>query len=208
MKKIFTIFITLLFFGVAGNVYGAPVGLFDDPNKTTFGTIDRDGGTYGTFNDTYKGYTSADWSGFYIGTFSGNDSETLLRALAEAYLDEVLVGVEYAKVDEPDTTSGFLTVGYEDDLLSGTWELANPYELGFYSVMGGNEFAFYYVFPYQTSGIWSTTHVLNPAGNIPGISHLSALATEGTPVPEPATMLWLGTALFGLFMVSRKKFMK
>ena len=30
----------------------------------------------------------------------------------------------------------------------------------------------------------------------------------GTPVPEPATMLWLGTALFGLFMVSRKKFMK
>ena len=91
----------------------------------------------------------------------------------------------------------------------GTWETISPYELGFYSVMTRNKWAFYYVDPYQNTGNWNTIHLGTSGGGEQfEISHLSGLAKEGTPVPEPATMLLLGFGLIGLAVAGRKNFRK
>ena len=206
--KFFLLLATLFLFGLAANV-----------NATTFnslfseeGTINRDKEDYGTFDPDFYGYYSNDWSGYYLGTFEGNPSETDLRVLAEFYLGFVFEEAKYAKVEEPGTKSGFLTVTYtkfKDDTnepIGGGWSLDDPYEIGFYSVKGGPEFAFYYVDPFQSSGTWSTTHLLvGNDNNFPAISHLSVLATEGVPVPEPGLLLLLGSGLIGLAAYGRRK---
>ena len=196
---------TLFLFGLSASVY-AYSSLFDEPTSA----IDRDDGLFGTWDDDFKGYSSEDWSGFYIGTFGGNDSKTYLEDLASIYLGYEFTSDFYAKVDEPETDSSFLTVSYDTDYLSGTWTLDAPYEIGFYSVKGANEFALYFVFPYDDSGKWSTTHLLTPItsgsdGNIPEISHLSVLADKGIPVPEPGMVILLGIGLLGLAFYNRKR---
>ena len=206
--KLVILLLGFFLFGAAASSSAAIIGLFGEPNKTDFGTIER---AIGTYVDEFKGYLSPteEWSGYYIGTFSGNNNETILTQLASAYLGMAFTPDAFAKVDEPGTTSGFLTVGYDPGNLTGTWTLANPYELGFYSVKGANEYAFYYVKPYQQSGNWSTAHlqVPGPSGNIPTISHLSALA-ETKAVPEPSTLLLLGLGLIGVAGVGRRKLLK
>ncbi len=204
MKKLkfLLLMATLFLFGLSANVNAASyTNLFE-----LEGTTDRDKGVFGKFDDDFKGYFSPDWSGYYLGTFDGNDSEAILVDLAKTYLNSFIdTDYYYAKVDEPDTSSDFLTISYDTGLLSGTWTLDNPYEIGFYAVKGGPEFAFYFVSPYTDSGIWSTTHLLNLGGNIPEISHLSVLAKKGTPVPEPGMVILLGIGLIGLAFYSRKR---
>jgi len=208
MKKIkfFLIMTTLLLFGLSANVNATPsyTSLFEEP-----GTIDRDGETFGTFDPEFKGYYSDNWSGYYLGTFDKdspvvghNPGQSELEYLARIYLsDDTFTADWYAKIDAPDATSEFLTVDY----LSGNWILDNPYEIGFYAVKGGPEFAFYFVFPYTESGMWSTTHLENPGGQIPALSHLSVLAEQVTPVPEPGMVILLGIGLIGLAFYSRRR---
>jgi len=199
IKAVKVFFVVCLFlFGIAANSYSAPVGLGFDGTE----------GVYGTWNDYYKGYYSSteEWSGYYIATISGVADKVPLEENASLYLGETFDGI-WAKVDNPSGTSGYLTTTADGDLKSGTWSLADPFELGFYAVKGATDFAFYYVDPYQSHGNWSTIHLLNGGQNQPAISHLGALA-ESTPVPEPATMLLLGSGLIGLAGMGRKKFFK
>lgn len=186
MKKL-TLCVLVILFGVAMNA-----------NASLFTAEDTD--IYGTWDASHNGYWGAEWSGYYIGYFAENDSEDLLKSLAETYLGEALTSVAYSKVDPLPGDGGIL---YADGVYNGTWSVDSPYALGFYAVKAGPQFALYYVDPYQTSGIWSTIHLTVGKDQMPEISHLSALA-ETAPVPEPATLILLGSGLLGLAGVRRK----
>jgi len=163
-------------------------------------TINRSN-TENTLVEAFAGYTGSDYSGYYIGTFTGNESKSDLESLISIYLGVPFEADSYYKAEELNSwTEGPLSVTNGGGT-TGTWILDSPYALGFYSVKGGTEYALYYVNPYQTTGTWSTEHLLNKGGEQPGLSHLSAVATA---VPEPTTMLLLGLGLVGLAGVGRK----
>jgi len=193
MKKL-TLFILL---GLTINAHAA---LFTVENSSILGA----------WSSAYHGYYSESavgsanyWSGYYIGYFTDNDSESLLKDLAEDYLGVNLTYVTFSKVDPvPGSNEVFDSV---TGAYYGTWTCESPYELGFYAVKAGSQFALYYVDPSQGSGYWSTIHLqVGMRSNQPEISHLSALAGSTPPVPEPATLMLVGSGLLGLAGFRRK----
>ena len=172
-----------------------------------------------TFADAYKGYTGDDFSGFYLGTIGGNTGDM------DSYINQYLFDIGFSDFNAFNTfkvedgaganPEGILTVGmYEkgDDghasgWNSGEWWLAESYELGFYGVKGGPEFALYFVYEPINSGTWTTRHLLNPGGRIPEISHFTAKTSSSKPkqVPEPAVMMLMGAGLIGFAMFRRKQ---
>lgn len=227
MKKVSTgiLIACFLLLGAVTQVHAAYISLFDDPNKTTFGTTNRSSWD-DAFSPTYKGYYDPSspfaYSGYYLGTFAGNAGDpsetvqlTLFERLVRAYLgDSTLLIDNYWKVEASNGTTGPLTVASSDGGFTGTWSLSDPWEIGFYVVKASNEFALYYVHPFADSGTWSTKHLLtgsngnNNNHNIPDISYLSVSATRETPIPEPATIFLMGAGLLGLAGYSRWKVKK
>ena len=61
--------------------------------------------------------------------------------------------------------------------------------------------------PLPTSVNFNTygVNIPNPAGNVNALSHASLYLTEGTVVPEPSTVILLGTGLLFLFGVERRR---
>jgi hypothetical protein len=213
MKKINIIFLSLiLLFSFAAISHALPMQSLTSRTDTVDNSVSSD------ILDLSKfGYTGADYSGFYIGTVSGNDSTTFLEELIQYYFNDPLYTIsDYTKVDSPTGgTTGNLTYSIDPATQSdtpkwigGDWSITAPNAVEFYSVKATNSFALYYLNPMQASGDWWTGHLL--AGNqqqVDSISHFVAVSSA-QPVPEPATMLLLGTGLLGIAAASRKKLLK
>ena len=158
--------------------------------------------------------------GEYLGTvYDGNDDEDTLMDVFEKYLgwnDPVITF--YGKDEDgelliPQSQSNGED---EDELISGTWqtysgvEPINPDCVEFIIVKAGNNFSIHRYDPSASSGEWNIGY-LPDAGNSDSpatLSHMSAYNGGSTPVPEPATILLLGSGLLGLVGHSRKRFSK
>ena len=67
----------------------------------------------------------------------------------------------------------------------------------------------YFEDPASYYGTYNIEHLRNGSGkDVAALSHFEGFSTGGAPVPEPSTMLLLGTGLLGLAGFSRKKFRK
>lgn len=221
MKKI-SVLAIMLFFGVISSVQALPLWT-DSPitiEGTTYHISDHAGGS-DQFDNDYYGYSGADYSGYYLGTISGNTngqdyplasiiSYYYFAMYAEEFDITSAFKVESEEGSDSFATVGPLTVSWDENFKSGMWEFDadSDMSLGFYTVKGGNDFALYYVDPDQKSGIWTTRHLLVGSErriNHPELSHFTGVPATIHSTPEPTTLLLLGIGLLGLGVVARQR---
>lgn len=170
--------------------------------------------------EDHLGYKDASiYSGYYLGTIIGIKSgdDEFVQAIHDyclAWAGQCIdIDKQYVYKAENDNnwTDGTLFVDFDGNEgdehygMSGTWAFSDQTQgFGFYAVKAGKEMAVYFVDPTQNEGIWSTMHVLNPAGQMPSISHLSGIDPPLSIVPEPSTLLSLGSALLVLGFAARR----
>jgi hypothetical protein len=123
--------------------------------------------------------------------------------LIQEYTADVPKGTDMDAGGSATSPDGQLTVTWDDGGKTGTWTFQS-YDVIFYAVKGADEFALYYVDPALiagTEGSWTSRHTLTKSGQIPTLSHFSVAAE----VPEPATMLLMGTGLLFLAGFLRRR---
>ena len=118
---------------------------------------------------------------------------------------------EIFKWESPWLDGSGVTVTVDPDMYSGTWSSLSYY-IDFVVVKAGKEYLIqdYLNLPgggSATSGMWSTFGLENNNGNQLAISHVTFYAkTDGlSAIPEPSTMLLLGSGLAGLIWYRWKK---
>jgi hypothetical protein len=196
-----------------GGVVDSTLNIGDDTwtvtNKNTDGDI-WDAAAGGYIWDESAGNA---YSGVYLGTFDGNDSEDEFIALASYYLSST-VDSSWYKTPSEDGEEGSLVITStvfkdEDEAIAGTWTIGtseSPEYVSFYTVKAGPQFALYFVDPAAASGYWATKHMtVGQNSNVPKISHLSVLADPGAPIPEPGVTLLFGLGVLGFAGVTRRR---
>ena len=139
----------------------------------------------------------------------GNDQPTQVQAAWDSWSNPTTI----PEID----TSSFYEIG-GPAAWSGTWEVNNGNAYLYMSVKAasgpaGGGWALYYLGDYQTSG-WFSTVATNDVGGVNyagwydlggghNMSHVRLW--NANPVPEPATMLLLGSGLVALAGFGRKK---
>ena len=141
--------------------------------------------------------------GDYLGTFSGNDSDTAL--LAELGLDVTLL----TKVETPDTSNAAfeianLVLNDDGEPNSGQWSYTGPGVVDYLVIKAGPMYAVYLYTDVNTSnmrnmGLWDNTDVDGK-----GLSHITAY-TNNTVIPLPAAFWLMGSSLLGLGLARRRK---
>jgi hypothetical protein len=196
MKKGFLLLCALLFLCLTSTAWALPI-----LNQANDGIEDLIGGT--VFSDYQN-------SGSLLFVQSGNDTGNQTNRDWVESLVETAMG--YGTDFELVLTSDVIWTAF-DNGLSGTWETRSSTDaISFYAVKAGKAFAMYLVDPADSTGSWSTfdlwvSGLANSGSNL-SISHFSGYNISAAPVPEPATMLLLGTGLIGLAGFGRKKLIK
>jgi len=199
MKKIEIVLAILLIFGFTSVSWALPL-----LNETSPGS--------GSYYDTYP--TSMGGESYGIYTNSG----TLINEVQSGNISDSAADMEYLEgwiEDALGYDSSFelvetATTYTPADGNTGTWATAGLADISFYLVKASSAWALYLVDPadstgsYSTFDIWSKGYGGNDGVNI---SHLDGF-NPTAPVPEPATMLLLGTGLLGIAVTGRKKFKK
>ena len=196
MKKFLMVLCAVtLVFGMVKTASAIPI--LNDGSVATLQT-DGNGDSYGTYIN----------SGSLLFTESGNNEGNNLEDVE--MLVEDSLGYNANDFDLTVTS-----VSYEpyDDGNTGTWS-ADPEDalISFYVVKAGKGYAMYQVDPAESIGSWSTydlweTGLYNKGDDLE-ISHYTGYNSTTAPVPEPATILLLGSGLLGLVGYNRKRFSK
>ncbi|MDL1979258.1 MAG: PEP-CTERM sorting domain-containing protein [Deltaproteobacteria bacterium] len=189
MKR-FLIFLcaVMLVFGMVGSASAIPIlnnGI----------DLDDAGNLYGTYIN----------SGSLLFTQRGNNDGNKLEGV------EMLVENELGyNADDFDLTVTSMSYSSDDGGFTGLWN-ANPEDtlISFYAVKAGRGYAMYQVYPAEGTGSWSTydlwvTGLYNNGADLE-ISHYTGYNSVPAPVPEPTTILLMGTGLLGLVGYSRKR---
>ena len=146
--------------------------------------------------------------GDYLGTFSGNDSESALLA------DLGFQVTELAKVETPATSAGGLTLSntvFNTDMppepIAGQWAFSGPGLVDIIVVKAGNQYAAFRYTDANTDfmrnvGLWNTVELDEGIGLI-GMSHITAYQISA--VPLPAALPLLGSAFAALGMVGWRR---
>jgi len=139
-----------------------------------------------------------------LGLFTGTDSAETISGIVGMSVTEIF------KSDPPGLDGSGVTVTVDADMYSGTWSSLSYY-IDFVVVKAGNE---YLIQDYlnltggglATSGLWSTFGLENNGQQFE-ISHITFYAkTDGlSAIPEPSTILLLGSGLVGLIGYRWKK---
>ena len=220
MKRTFLFFVLIAAFIAcsAGTLWALPIQ--NDDGTDGFEDIGGVGGT------PYAYYVN---SGELMFVAEGNDLGNPANLLAvQTQVKNWLVGEGILAPLDPFTlvnnTSAVAVYGYDG---SGLDPIANPESIGgayasgtyevntsvfssgieFYAIKASTYYAFYYENPAEVNGSWSTYDLwlAKGAGEILQVSHWTGYNGSGAPVPEPATMLMLGSGLVGLAGFGRKK---
>ena len=197
MKKKLAIFLCTiaLVFSVSGNVWATPCdygGIFDCSisGSLSLSSDCRDGGDK---NDAVLDFNDGNYFGF-------NDWEYLSKINLGGNL-EGLVDIDLAVT--PTSTTGTLTGTFYFN--PNTWLLYDNIAIvlkGGSQIISGVKWSAYLLNTGVYEGCWDYDD------GSKDLSHLSVYGTPGTPVPEPATLLLLGSGLIGLAGIGRKKFFK
>jgi hypothetical protein len=156
----------------------------------------------------------------FIGNYNNESNISQVQADAISWLNTYLPSYDTTGFTLVDTTAAVTTAGVDYNGLptsfgasaSGTYQVNTsvyPGGIEFYVVKAGNDFAMYFEEFGETYGSWSTFHLFvdKGTGSSLEISHLTGYNGAGVPIPEPATVLLIGTGLVGL-VGFRKKFKK
>jgi hypothetical protein len=149
---------------------------------------------------TYAHYVN---SGELLFTASGNNVGNHFNDVVAAL--HAVTGFEEVILTQTDNV---VYTAWDGTLTSGTWNTTPPTgTIAFYAIKAGNGYAFYEVEPAEGTGSWSTFDTWKAGfnnGALLEISHFTGY-NPGSAVPEPTTLLLLGSGLVGI-VACRKKF--
>ena len=166
-------------------------------------------------------YAPTEFTGYYLGTIYADQG----TAKIEDFVDFVEFYYEvrnwgqltyddsdFYHVEGTEWVDGALEVYFNEidgkiDEKSGTWKFTDTTKsFGFYAVKGSTEMAVYFVTPSSSEGKWTTQHLdPNNKNVVPDLSFLAGIDPPVTVVPEPNSLLLLGSSLLCLGFAFRRR---
>ena len=168
-------------------------------------TVDTlaDGSSYGKYTNS--------GSLWFIESGNNSGNPAFIESL-ESRVEEYM-GLDTAASEDFELYSTNVSWTFEDYGRTGTWGTTSADLISLYIVKAGSAFATYIVNPSANTGSWSTYDLWNWGANSGAdlaISHFTGYNSSDipAPVPEPATIMLLGTGILALVAVGKKKTLK